>query len=102
MKTVSEPSITPCDRDSKDFTKVTFIPDFKLFKLPGLDDDHIALMTKRVYDIAGSTADDLKVSLNGTPLKIKSFREYCDLYPGMGEEVNSKASFHVVNDRWSI
>merc|ERR1712232_1421379 len=39
----------------EEYTRVTFWPDFSRFGMKGLDADIIALMTKRVYDIAGST-----------------------------------------------
>ena len=53
MKKESEPKIE--DADVKDFTLVTFSPDLKLFKMRGLDDDIISLMSKRAYDVAGTT-----------------------------------------------
>ena len=45
-----------------------------------LEDDIVALMKKRVYDMAGIFGGRIKVTLNGTLLKINSFMKYVDLY----------------------
>jgi DNA topoisomerase-2 len=45
-----------------------------------LEDDIVALMTKRVYDMAGIFGDKLKVFINGERIKIASFLRYVDLY----------------------
>jgi DNA topoisomerase-2 len=49
------------------------------FGMDSLDSDAVALMTKRVYDMAGSTAG-IKVYLNGEKLPIKSFLDYVKLF----------------------
>jgi DNA topoisomerase-2 len=36
------------------WTRVTFKPDWSLFKIDGFDDDMVALLKKRVYDMAGT------------------------------------------------
>jgi DNA topoisomerase II len=53
---------------SKDFTRVTFVPDLKRFHLETLDDDHVALFKRRAYDVAVSTG--CKVSLNGKRIPV--------------------------------
>jgi DNA topoisomerase-2 len=50
-----------------DFTKITFYPDLAKFKMTELDDDIIALMSRRAYDVAGSVPG-VKVYLNGQSL----------------------------------
>lgn len=78
----------------KSFTRISFKPDLQKFGMTKLDDDIVALLTKRVYDIAGSTnalcsdsksekrraEEKCSVHLNGEKLDVKSFRDYCDLY----------------------
>eukprot|EP01069_Polyplicarium_translucidae_P008401 Polyplicarium_translucidae@DN3221_c0_g1_i2.p1 len=76
MSQKTEPKIT--DFDGSDFVKVTFKPDLKRFGMDSLDDDTVALLTKRVYDVAGTC--QVKVSLNGKTLPIRSFESYTDLY----------------------
>ncbi|KAE8447791.1 DNA topoisomerase 2 [Mollisiaceae sp. DMI_Dod_QoI] len=63
---------------SSDFTRVTFTPDYKKFKMTGIDDDFEALVKRRVYDMAG-TLKGVKVSLNGVPIKL-DFKKYIEMY----------------------
>ena len=51
-------------KKKEDYTKITFKPDLERFGMTHLDSDIIALMKKRVYDIAGTTPKNLKVILN--------------------------------------
>lgn len=55
--------------DGEDYTCVTFQPDLSKFKMKSLDKDIVALMSRRAYDIAGSTKD-VKVFLNGQRLPV--------------------------------
>ncbi|KAH8659309.1 DNA topoisomerase [Tricladium varicosporioides] len=63
---------------SADFTRVTFTPDYQKFKMQGIDEDFEALVKRRVYDMAG-TLKGVKVSLNGTIIKL-DFKKYCEMY----------------------
>lgn len=47
--------------------------------MTSFDDDTVALISKRVYDIAGITKG-VKVSLNGKLLKVKDFKTYVSMY----------------------
>lgn len=78
MGTKGKPKITK-SAGAKDFTCITFKPDFARFKMERIDDDMEALMMKRVYDMAG-TIRDIKVFLNGERLKIKGFKQYVEMY----------------------
>eukprot|EP00662_Eupelagonemidae_sp_cell21_P031455 gene31455-9343_t len=95
------PVVGPIPAGQADFTSVTFWPDLARFGLKRLDPDHVALLSKRVYDIAGVTPRDLKVYLNGALLPVRDFEQYVNLFPGMGEE-KKKDSFAVPNERWQI
>ncbi|KAL8996081.1 MAG: hypothetical protein Q9169_004320 [Polycauliona sp. 2 TL-2023] len=77
MSKMGKASITANKGD--DFTKVTFTPDFKYFKMDGMDDDFEDLMKRRVYDLAG-TVKGVKVSLNGDMIKIRNFKKYTEMY----------------------
>lgn len=61
-----------------DFVCVTFKPDLSKFHMTEFEDDILSLLTKRVYDVAGTSG--LKVFLNGKRLPIKDFKSYVDLY----------------------
>jgi len=62
------------------FTCIEFWPDFKKFGMTGLDADTLALMQRRVFDLAGTSRANCKVYLNGKKLDIKEFADYCDLF----------------------
>ena len=47
-----------------------------------LDADTVALMTRRVYDMAGVTHHSVKVYLNGKRLPVNNFSNYVDLFLG--------------------
>lgn len=79
MGTKSEPNITKC-KASDNWTKVSFKPDLAKFSMTHLEDDVVALMKKRVVDIAGCLGKSVKVELNGERVPVKSFTDYIDLY----------------------
>ena len=79
MSQKGEPNISKC-KASDNWTCVSFKPDLAKFRLSYLDDDHVALMSKRVLDVAGVLGKSVKVELNGTRLPLKSFSDYVDLY----------------------
>ena len=66
--------------NSKPYTKITFIPDLKRFKLKKLSQDVISLMKRRVYDCIVCTSKKVSVYLDGKKLKEKSFLSYTSLY----------------------
>lgn len=86
MGNVGKPVITESKKKSEDWTRITFYPDFKRFGMTSLDDDIIALMTKRVYDVA-ATNPSMKVWLNGAKLPVKGFKDYIKLYHGENPQV---------------
>ncbi len=51
MGKTQEPTIKP--NKDEDFTSVTFYPDLKKFGMDELEEDTIALLARRAYDIAG-------------------------------------------------
>ena len=94
---------------SDDFTRITFTPDFKYFKMSGMDDDFEALVKRRVYDMAG-TVKGVKVWLNGDRVKVNNFKKYMEMYTKAikierGEEANNDTS-DIITDtpdaRWEL
>ncbi|XP_041830802.1 DNA topoisomerase 2-alpha [Melanotaenia boesemani] len=77
MGRAGDANIKPFDGD--EYTCITFRPDLPKFKMSVLDKDTVALMTRRAYDIAGSTKG-VKVFFNGKRLPITGFRSYVDMY----------------------
>ncbi len=83
----------------KDYTTVTFHPEFKRFGMEAFDEDIIALMHKRVYDMAG-LLPSVRVSLNGKELSVNSFLKYVDMY--LGEGAVKIRDGEVDSDRWQV
>nr|CCA25924.1 DNA topoisomerase putative [Albugo laibachii Nc14] len=75
MRELEEPHIEPLSAGVKDYTRISFSPDLKLFQLESLSTDILRLLKKRVYDVAGCV-DDVKVSLNGSVIPISGFESY--------------------------
>ena len=112
MSKMGNASIT--DQKGDDFTKITFEPDFKKFKMNGMDDDCEALFKRRVYDLAG-TCRGVKVFLNGNRIKLGegkngAFKKYMEMYTKAikrerGEEAandNSDIITDSPDPRWEI
>ena len=61
MSDKTEPSISSTDK-TEDFTRITFKPDLPRFGMDVLDADIVALLTRRVYDIAGLSAVRIQIA----------------------------------------
>jgi DNA topoisomerase-2 len=85
-----------------DFTCISFRPDLKRFKMDKLDSDIISLLSKRVYDIAGTTEGRVKVKLNGQDLSINNFSQYVDLYLGTKDNKDLPKIVDKKSDRWEV
>jgi len=81
MSVKEKPKITE-NKKGEEYTKITFKPDLVKFNLPaenGLAGDMEALISKRVYDMAG-TLRNVKVWLNDERLKLSGFKKYVEMY----------------------
>jgi DNA topoisomerase-2 len=78
MSKEGKESVTANPRD-EEFTKITFSPDLERFGMSEIDTDTLALLTKRVYDLAG-TVRGITVWLNGEKIKIRGFKQYVDMF----------------------
>lgn len=76
MRESTEPKIKPHD---KNYTKITFRPDYDFFNLKGLDEDHKLRLIKKVVD-AAATNTKIKFYVNGERVMLKSFDDYVALY----------------------
>jgi DNA topoisomerase-2 len=100
---ISKPIIKAV-KNAKPYTKVTFKPDYTRFgAVNGLTPDMRSLLQKRVYDISAVTdnshnAKKIKVTYNGSPVPIKNFQQYIDLYIGKKDE--SKRVYEEASERW--
>jgi DNA topoisomerase-2 len=99
LDVICPPEITSF-KNKKPYTKVTFTPDYKRFGINNIDADTIALLKKRVYDVAAVTDKTLKVKYNSIPIPVKTFKNYTDLYLGNTEESNGKKVYEENGERW--
>ncbi|VAI27534.1 unnamed protein product [Triticum turgidum subsp. durum] len=99
----SEPEIKKCEQ-SENWTRVTFKPDLAKFNMTELDNDVVALMRKRVVDMAGTLGKTVKVELNGQKVAAKSFSDYVQLYtyPASKEGPDLPRIYQKVNDHWEV
>ncbi|CAA0808911.1 DNA topoisomerase 2 [Striga hermonthica] len=100
----SEPAITKC-KAGENWTRITFKPDLAKFGMSYLEEDVVALMKKRVIDVAGCLGKSVKVELNGQLFHFKSFSSYCELYlkSSSSSSLEPLPRFEEeVHDRWQI
>ncbi|XP_042514754.1 DNA topoisomerase 2 [Macadamia integrifolia] len=100
----SEPAITKC-KEGENWTKVSFKPDLAKFNMTHLEEDVVALMKKRVIDIAGCLGKTVKVELNGQRVPVKSFLDYVNLYLQSASKIRPDPlprMVEKVNERWEI
>lgn len=94
MGTKGKPKITDQTKEKKeDWTRITFTPDLERFNMTEFDDDTVALLQKRVYDMAG-TLKGVSVHLNGKKIAISgtkegNFEAYVKMYTSGLNEVTA-------------
>uniref|UniRef100_A0A0N5ANS0 DNA topoisomerase 2 n=1 Tax=Syphacia muris TaxID=451379 RepID=A0A0N5ANS0_9BILA len=79
----------------EDFTRITFKPDLAKFKMNELDDDIVGLMSRRAYDVAGSTKG----------VKVQGFKQYVEQYAKRNLNSNGepyKVVYEQSNNRWEV
>ena len=94
---ICPPVITKCK--TKPYTKITFKPDYARLGINGLSQDMLALLRKRVFDVAAVTDKTLKVKYNSNLLPVKTFQQYVDMYIGSKEE-SKRVYEDAENGRW--
>jgi len=94
---ICKPSITKCSK-SKPYTKISFKPDYKRLGIEGPTPDVIALLKKRVYDIAAITDKNIKVKYNDKLVPIKNFEQYISMY--IGEKGSAQRVYEDNGERW--
>ncbi|KAL0586898.1 hypothetical protein ABG067_003518 [Albugo candida] len=98
MRERERPEIEPLPAGDKDYTRISFSPDLKLFQLESLSTDTLRLLKKRVYDVAGCV-DDVTVSLNGSIIPISGFESYIQAFKGDQKLSSAKTDFSWVISR---
>jgi len=104
MSEIGKPEITKVTAKEKEYTKITFIPDFAKFKLKELNQkgyDTVEVLKKRVFDISAITPKTVSVHLNGEKIKCKDFAEYTSYYIGSKTDA-PRVYYEEPNGRWQI
>lgn len=83
MRDKQEPEVSKC---KKSYTKISFIPDLKYFKISEISDDFVSLLKRRAYDVSASTRKNVTVYFNDQKLSIKTFKDYIKLF--LDPEIN--------------
>ena len=96
LNVIGKPKITKCG--SKPMTRVSFKPDYARFGIEGLTPDMLSLLKKRVYDISAVTDKSIKVLYNATPVPVKTFQQYIDLY--IGPKSETARVYEQGDNRW--
>jgi DNA gyrase/topoisomerase IV subunit B len=76
MSKKTDPKIKSTD---KNFTEISYLPDFSRFGMTGIDEIHVEMIRKRLIDIAACNPQ-LKVQFNNEKFRFRTFKEYADLY----------------------
>ena len=101
LDVLEPPVITKVSKSSKPYTKVSFRPDYARFGIRGLTPDMLALIKKRVYDIAAVTDHSIKkvkIGYGDELVPVKNFQQYVDLY--IGKKDATKRIYEAHEDRW--
>ena len=101
LDVIEDPIIEKVSKASKPYTKVLFKPDYARLGITGLDKNMVALLKKRVYDIAAVTDHSIKkvkVGFNEVAAPVKNFQQYVDLY--VGSKAETKRIYETTDERW--
>ena len=82
------------------YTKISFKPDYKRLKIPGLSKDMFNLLKKRVFDIAAVTPRKVEVKFNDSMIHVRNFTDYVSMY--IGDNSETKRVFETADDRWEF
>ena len=102
MSKAGDPKIK--DQSGDDFTSITFNPDLAKFSMESLNEDTVALLSRRAYDVAASSKG-VKVYLNGKKIPIKSFKDYVEFFiKGHEDQTGNqvKAVYEQAGERWEV
>lgn len=66
-------------KSNKNHTEISYIPDLEKFGMTCIDEDHLKMIEKRIYDIKACNTS-LKIYFNNNLINIKSFEDYIKLY----------------------
>lgn len=78
MTKINPPKVTKTK--VKGYTKISFLPDYPLFSMNGLENDTIKILHKRVYDCVICSPSKVKVFLDEKEIKGKGITDYIKFF----------------------
>jgi DNA topoisomerase-2 len=93
MNKIEKPKIS---KSKKQFTKITFYPDFARFEMTGIDEEIESVIVKRCIDVS-VYCSKVKVYYNGNIIPTKNFKSYMEMFVGEQEVYHDK-----LDDKWEI
>lgn len=93
------PAIRASAKPRDTWTRITFEPDLAKFGMDSLNEDAVAVLQMRVVDMAG-VVPGIAVYLNGTKLKINSFKQYVDLH--LADAPDAPRIHDATSGRWEV
>lgn len=102
-----DPIIRDKKKNEDSYTKITFRPDFARFGMTEFNDDMIAIMEKRVYDLAACTPNNVKVFLNDVLIDVNNFKDYISMFyedPTDADDMKTPIAKPVYSEisRWKV
>lgn len=98
MKNRDAPSVKSSSKAP--YTKISFLPDYVRFGLPGMTDDMFELLRKRTMDACACTDATVSVFFNDEKIPYKTFESYADLY--LGPKDQHPRVYEACNERWEV
>ena len=95
MSKVSAPKIK--SKKGKQFTKISFIPDYQRFGMTTMDPDTRSLFLSRVYEGSAITNKGVSIFFDSQKIPVKNFEEFVNLFIGKNPRV-----YIQLNERWEI
>lgn len=90
LRDIADPKIK---KSKKNFTEISFIPDYQYFGEDGLSEGNLYKMVKRVYDCAGCNSK-ISFSINGEKITYNSYKDYIKQY--------TETFVYDENENWQI
>jgi len=94
MDKKTKPSIS---KSNKNYTRITYYPDFEKFEMTKITDEIQAIFLKRAIDI-GAYNPNIKIFYNNSLIPIKTFKDYMKMFIDEDNEL----FYEKLNDNWEI
>lgn len=97
LNKIEPPKITPYK--GKEFTKITFFPDLKRFKVKEISEYTFKILEKRAFDLTACTNGNVRIWFNDQQIPTSNFDQYTNLY--IPSELQ-KEKLVVETERWKV